>query len=52
MFKLHNIQHLNKRFPRFKSLVLNKTNNLVLEIRLINILRSMINGEELENKFN
>tara|TARA_B100000989_G_scaffold291799_1_gene266775 strand:- start:264 stop:1928 length:1665 start_codon:yes stop_codon:yes gene_type:complete len=52
MFKLNNIQHLNKRFPRFKSLVLSKTNNLVLEIRLINMLRSMIIGEELENKFN
>ena len=46
MFKFNNIQYFKNKFPRYKALVLNRTNNLVLENALIDLVKKMVNNKD------
>ena len=46
MFKFNNIQYFKSKFPRYKALVLNRTNNLVMENTLIDLVKTMIKNKD------
>ena len=46
MFKFNNIQYFRNKLPRYKSLILNRTNNIVLENTLIDLVKNMIKNRD------
>ena len=46
MYKFRNIEYFEKKIPRYKSMILNKTKNLVIESKLLNLLHIMIDGKK------
>ena len=46
MFKFNNIQYFKNKFPKYRALVLNRTNNLVLENTLIDLVKTMVKNKD------
>lgn len=46
MFKINNIQYFRNKFPRYKALVLNRTNSVVMDNTLIDLVKTMIKNKD------